>query len=79
VALAGALDPAAEPAARRWLDDIRHRRLEISGDDLVAEGVTGPPVGRALEAAMEAALDGEAPDRATQLAAALRAAKRVCN
>jgi tRNA nucleotidyltransferase (CCA-adding enzyme) len=75
VALAGAMDPAAEPAARRWLDELRHRRLEITGDDLVAAGVTGPPVGRGLEAAMEAALAGTAPDRATQLAAALQAAR----
>jgi tRNA nucleotidyltransferase (CCA-adding enzyme) len=75
VALAGALDPAAEPAARRWLDDLRHRRLEITGDDLVAEGISGPPVGRGLEAAMEAALAGTAPDRTTQLAAALQAAR----
>jgi tRNA nucleotidyltransferase (CCA-adding enzyme) len=75
VALAGALDPAAGPAARRWLDDVRHRRLEITGDDLVAAGVTGPPVGRGLEAAMEAALSGAAPDRTAQLAAAVRAAR----
>ncbi len=75
VALAGALDPAAEPAARRWLDHVRHRRLEITGDDLVAEGITGPPVGRGLEAAMEAALAGAAPERESQLAAALEAAR----
>jgi tRNA nucleotidyltransferase (CCA-adding enzyme) len=75
VALAGALDPAAEPAARRWLDDVRHRTLEITGDDLVAAGVTGPPVGRGLDAAMEAALAGTAPDRESQLATALRAAR----
>jgi tRNA nucleotidyltransferase (CCA-adding enzyme) len=75
VALAGALDPAAEPAARRWLDELRHRRLEITGDDLVAEGITGPPVGRGLEAAMEAALAGAASDRDAQLAAAVRAAR----
>jgi hypothetical protein len=75
VALAGALDPAAEPAARRWFDDVRHRRLKITGDDLVAEGITGPPVGRGLEAAMEAALAGAAPDREAQLARALHAAR----
>ena len=75
VALAAALDPAAEPAARRWLDDVRHRRLEITGDDLVAAGITGPPVGRGLEAAMEAALAGAAPDREAQLATALAAAR----
>jgi tRNA nucleotidyltransferase (CCA-adding enzyme) len=75
VALAGALDPAAEPAARRWLDELRHHRLEITGDDLVAAGITGPPVGRGLDAAMEAALAGAAPDRPTQLATALEAAR----
>src|SRR3954471_13739705 len=75
VALAGALDPAAEPAARRWLGDVRHRRLEITGDDLLAAGITGPPVGRGLNAAMEATLAGAAPDRDAQLAAALRAAR----
>jgi tRNA nucleotidyltransferase (CCA-adding enzyme) len=75
VALAAALDPAAEPVARRWLDDVRHRRLEITGDDLVAAGITGPPVGRGLEAAMEAALAGAAPDREAQLATALAAAR----
>jgi tRNA nucleotidyltransferase (CCA-adding enzyme) len=76
VAVAGALDAAAEPAARRWLHELRQRRLAITGDDLVAEGITGPPVGRGLEAATEAMLDGAAPDRAAQLAAALRAARR---
>src|SRR4051794_24170104 len=73
-ALAAALDPTAEPAARRWLEEIRHRRLEITGDDLVAAGITGPPVGRGLEAAMEAALAGTAPDRESQLAVAIEAA-----
>src|SRR4051794_31009709 len=75
-ALAGALAPAAEPAAGRWLDDLRHRRLEITGEDLVAAGITGPPVGRGLEAAMEAALAGAAPDRDSQLEVAIEAANR---
>ena len=70
VALAGAL--GAEAAARRWLEDVRHRRLEITGDDLVAAGLSGPAVGRALDAATEAMLSGEAPGRAEQLAAALK-------
>jgi tRNA nucleotidyltransferase (CCA-adding enzyme) len=72
VALAGAVDPDAAPAARRWLDDIRHRRLDITGDDLLAAGLRGPAVGAALAAAMAAHLRGEAPDRASQLVAALR-------
>jgi len=71
VALAGAL--GAEAPARRWLGDVRHRRLAITGDDIVAAGVTGPAVGAALDAAQEAMLAGEAPGREQQLAAALAA------
>ena len=70
-ALAGALD--APDAARRWLDDLRHRKLEISGDDLLAAGLAGPAIGRGLDAATARMLDGEAPGRASQLAAALEA------
>jgi tRNA nucleotidyltransferase (CCA-adding enzyme) len=63
---------AAEVAgARRWLDEVRHRRLEIDGDDLVAAGLSGPDVGAGLERATVAMLDGTAPDRESQLAAAL--------
>ena len=73
VAVAGAL--GAERAARRWLDDVRHRRLAITGDDFVAAGLTGPAVGDALEAAQLAALAGEAPGAAEQLAAGLAAVR----
>lgn len=65
------LAAAGEPAARRWLDELRHRRLAISGDDLVAAGLSGAAVGAGLEAATVAMLDGRAPDRAAQLAVAL--------
>ena len=58
VALAGAL--GAPEAARRWLEDLRHRRLAITGDDLLAAGLAGPAIGRALDAATAAMLDGEA-------------------
>jgi tRNA nucleotidyltransferase (CCA-adding enzyme) len=76
VAVAGALCPGrTEEAARRWLDDVRHRRLAITGDDFVAAGLTGPAVGDALEAAQLAALAGEAPDAASQLAAGLAAVR----
>jgi tRNA nucleotidyltransferase (CCA-adding enzyme) len=71
VAVAGAL--GAEEAARRWLGDVRHRRLAITGDDFVAAGLTGPAVGDALEAAQLAALVGEAPGAEEQLAAGLAA------
>ncbi len=63
---------AAEVAgARRWLDDVRHRTLAITGDDLVAAGLTGAAVGEGLARATVAMLDGKAPDRESQLAAAL--------
>ena len=74
VALAGAL--GAAPAARVWIEDLRHVRLAIDGADLLAAGVPqGEAVGRALAAALEARLDGAAPDRDAQLAAALAAAR----
>ena len=68
-AVAGARGDAA--AARRWLDDVRHRRLGITGDDIVAAGLSGPAVGEALDAAMVAMLEGRANSREEQLAAAL--------
>jgi tRNA nucleotidyltransferase (CCA-adding enzyme) len=76
VVVAGALCPGrGEEAARRWLGDVRHRRLAITGDDFVAAGLTGPAVGDALEAAQLAALAGEAPGAAEQLAAGLAAVR----
>jgi tRNA nucleotidyltransferase (CCA-adding enzyme) len=71
VALAGAYSDKAALAARRWLDDVRHRRLAITGDDIVAAGLYGPAVGEALDAAMVAMLRGDADTREEQLAAAL--------
>ena len=71
VALAGARG-AAEPA-RRWLDDLRHVRLQISGDDLRAAGVAeGPELGRRLEAVLDMRLDGAlGAGREAELRAAL--------
>ena len=65
------LAAAGEEGARRWLDRVRHRRLSISGDDLVAAGLSGAAVGEGLSRAMVAMLEGRAPDRETQLRAAL--------
>lgn len=74
VALAGAL--GAEGPARRWLDALRHVRLEIDGDDLLAAGLTpGPAVGAGLAAARAARLDGRVHGRDEELAEALRAAR----
>jgi tRNA nucleotidyltransferase (CCA-adding enzyme) len=73
VAVAGAAGDAA--AAARWLGELRHRRLAITGDDLVAAGLRGPAVGAGLRAAMRAMLRGEAPGPDEQVAAALEAAR----
>ncbi len=74
VALAGAL--GAEPQARRWLDELRHVRLEIDGQDLLDAGVErGPEVGAGLARALAAKLDGRAIGRSAELAEALRVAE----
>src|SRR3954454_5901274 len=59
--------------ARRWIDELRHVRLHITGDDPLDAGVPpGPEVGERLRRALERVLDGEvAPDHAAELAAAL--------
>jgi tRNA nucleotidyltransferase (CCA-adding enzyme) len=68
--------PDTEPA-RRWLSDLRHRALAITGDLLLDSGVPqGAAVGRGLAAARTALLDGglAADDRDGQLRVALAAA-----
>jgi tRNA nucleotidyltransferase (CCA-adding enzyme) len=58
--------------ARRWLEDLRHVRLEITGDDLLAAGVPqGPEVGERLQRALDRKLDGDVAGREQELAAAL--------
>jgi tRNA nucleotidyltransferase (CCA-adding enzyme) len=81
VALAGALDGEHSPAARvarRWLDELRHVRLQISGEDLLAAGVPGgPELGRRLHATLMRRLDGDLePGREAELAAALEGRPR---
>jgi tRNA nucleotidyltransferase (CCA-adding enzyme) len=73
VALAGAYGGAE--AARRWLSDLRHVKLEIGGAEMLAAGVpSGPSIGRGLRAALAAKLDGQALTREDELAQALAAA-----
>ena len=59
--------------ARRWIDELRHVALHITGDDLLAAGVPqGPEIGDRLRRALERVLDGEIPPvRDAELAAAL--------
>jgi tRNA nucleotidyltransferase (CCA-adding enzyme) len=73
VALAGALGPAA--VARQWLERLRHVRLEITGDDLLAAGIPrGEAIGRGLRAALREKLDARVAGRDEELRAAVRAA-----
>jgi len=72
VALAAAHGPLEQ--ARRWLTTLRHQTLQITGDDLIANGIPqGPELGRRLTAARDAMWDGVAADRESQLAVALAA------
>jgi tRNA nucleotidyltransferase (CCA-adding enzyme) len=79
VALAGALSergPASVSAeAADWLERLRHVRLAINGDDLLAAGIAaGPQLGMRLDAALARKLDGELDDgRDAELRAALEA------
>ncbi len=74
VALAGARGrPAAAEAARRWLTELRHVRLRITGEDRISAGLAeGPRIGRGLERALGMRLDGKIDDeRSAQLRAAM--------
>jgi tRNA nucleotidyltransferase (CCA-adding enzyme) len=64
-----------QEVARRWFDEWRHMRLEITGDDLIRAGVPrGPEIGERLRAALDRRLDGELPGgRDAELRAALDA------
>ncbi len=64
----------APPAVRRrivrWAAEDRGRRPPVSGADLVALGLTGPAVGRALARVRSAWLDGAVREREDALALA---------
>jgi tRNA nucleotidyltransferase (CCA-adding enzyme) len=78
LALAGALASRegaqhAVLAARSWLEELRHVRLAVTGDDLLAAGIApGPEIGRLLERLLDLRLEGMVDDsREAQLEAAL--------
>jgi tRNA nucleotidyltransferase (CCA-adding enzyme) len=72
VAVAGARGDARP--ARAWIETLRHVRLEIGGDDLIAAGLEeGEEIGRRLERTLAAKLDGELTGgREAELAFALQ-------
>ncbi|HKA14309.1 MAG TPA: hypothetical protein VKH41_04770 [Myxococcota bacterium] len=75
-----AIHVGAPPAMRRrvvrYANHDRHRRLPVSGDDLVAAGLAGPSIGRALERIRAAYLDGALSSREEALALAQEVARR---
>jgi tRNA nucleotidyltransferase (CCA-adding enzyme) len=77
IALAGALAQRRSSElggmAEHWLAELRHVRLRIGGEDLLAAGISqGPEVGLRLVRALDMKLDGEIPDSAeAELQAAL--------
>jgi tRNA nucleotidyltransferase (CCA-adding enzyme) len=84
VRLAEAWDPAQLLVARalgaewldRYADQWRHVRLEITGEDLIADGIPeGPAIGRGLEAALSGKLDGELSGRDEEFRIAFAAAR----
>jgi tRNA nucleotidyltransferase (CCA-adding enzyme) len=63
-----------------WLDryaaELRYVRLEITGDDLIGEGIPeGPAIGDGLKAALSGKLDGEVSGRDEELRVALAVAR----
>ena len=66
VAAAGARGDA--DAARLWLEELRHVRPAITGDDLLDAGLSGPAIGAAIERATEGALRGARRDEQLRLA-----------
>jgi tRNA nucleotidyltransferase (CCA-adding enzyme) len=70
VALASA--QGARSQSQTWLQELRHLQLQITGEDLIQNGIPeGPRIGKALQAAKDALLNGLATDRESQLRVAL--------
>ena len=76
-----ALYASAEASGRRrierWAGEDRLRRAPVSGSDLVAMGLSGPALGRALRKIREAYLDGGVANREEALALASEMARRA--
>jgi len=68
-------DSYGKRLAEEWIDDRRHVKLEVTGEDLIAAGVPeGPEVGVRLEESYRLLLEERiAPGRESELKAALEA------
>ena len=45
-----------------FLDQLKHMKLKISGEDLLERGISGPDIGNILEKIQTLLLDGEIGD-----------------
>jgi tRNA nucleotidyltransferase (CCA-adding enzyme) len=73
-ALAAQASAQAAASAREWLTTMRHVKLEIDGNVLLAAGLSeGPEIGVRLRSALETKREGRAGDREAELRAALAA------
>ncbi len=75
-ALHASLPPADRRRVARWAAEDRARKAPVSGGDLVAIGLAGPAVGRALARVRAAWLDGVLSTREDALALALEVSRR---
>jgi hypothetical protein len=69
--------PALARRIARWAAEDRGRPLPVDGRDLLAAGLDGPAVGRALARIRLALLDGELASREEALALAAELARRA--
>jgi tRNA nucleotidyltransferase (CCA-adding enzyme) len=75
-ALFAAVPPALRRRIVRYAAEDRSRRAPVNGDDLMAIGLEGPAVGRALARIRAAYLDGAVNDRGEALALARELLRR---
>jgi tRNA nucleotidyltransferase (CCA-adding enzyme) len=77
-ALAGLEPGVVDARLRRYLADIRHRTLSVTGDDLLALGMKkGPGVGRVLERLKELRVEAVVVGREAELEAAQRLVEKA--
>jgi tRNA nucleotidyltransferase (CCA-adding enzyme) len=75
-ALFATVSPARRRRITRYATEDRSRRAPVTGDDLMAIGLEGPAVGRALARIRAAYLDGAVNDREEALALARELLRR---
>jgi hypothetical protein len=75
IALLASASPAVRRRIARWAAEDRGRRPPVGGADLVAAGLRGPAVGRALRRVREAWLDRAVRSREDALALAREVAR----